>query len=126
MREQEKRIVTRPLSEHPPLLSVDMSTRREMNALRRVNAEEIAANHACALGAGIRRALAMAAFVDLRSRNAAEIAFENHRRVTATFSEPGKLNDTTVVIRRFKVRIFLFFLIWVSTAPLREGGGPIP
>jgi hypothetical protein len=94
MREREKRIVTLPLSEHLPLLAADTNTRREMNALRRVNAEEMAAYHACALGTCVRRSLAVAAFVDRRSGNATEIVFENHRRVIATFSEPGKLDDT--------------------------------
>jgi hypothetical protein len=36
------------------LLSADMSTRRDMNALRRVNVEEMAAHHAGALAAGVR------------------------------------------------------------------------
>jgi small subunit ribosomal protein S15 len=94
MREREKRIVTLPLSEHLPLLAADMNTRREMNALRPVNAEEMAAHHACALGTCVRRSLAVAAFVDLRIGNAAETASENRRKVIATFSEPGKQNDT--------------------------------
>ena len=83
-REREKRTVF----EHLPLLSADMSTRREMNALRRVNAEEMAAHHAGALAAEVRQANAMAALVDLRIANAAGIAFENRRRVIETFSEP--------------------------------------
>jgi len=90
MREREKRMVF----EHLPLLSADMSTRREMNALRRVNAEEMAAHHAGALVAGVRQANAMAALVDLRNANASGISFENHRRVIEAFSEPGKPNDT--------------------------------
>jgi len=90
MREREKRMVF----EHLPLLSADMSTRREMNALRRVNAEEMAAHHEDALAAGVGQANAMAALVDLRNANAAGVAFENRRRVVAAFSEPGKPNDT--------------------------------
>jgi small subunit ribosomal protein S15 len=90
MREREKRMVF----EHLPLLSADMSTRREMNALRRVNVEEMAAHHAGALAAGARQANAMAAMVDLRNANAAGVMFENHRRVIEAFSEPGKPNDT--------------------------------
>jgi hypothetical protein len=49
MREREKRMVF----EHLQLLSVDMITRREMNALHQVNTEEIA-HHAGALAAGVR------------------------------------------------------------------------
>jgi small subunit ribosomal protein S15 len=90
MREREKRMVF----EHLPLLSADMSTRREMNALRRVKAEEMAAHHEGALAAGVEQANVMAALVDLRNANAAGIAFENRRRVIAAFSEPGKPNDT--------------------------------
>ena len=90
MREREKRMVF----EHLPMLSADMSTRREMNALRRVNAEEMASHHAGALAVGVRQANAMAALVDLRNANAAGIAFENRCRVIETFSEPGKPNDT--------------------------------
>jgi small subunit ribosomal protein S15 len=90
MREQEKKM----LFEHLPMLSADMSTRREMNAHRRVNAEEMAVHHAGALAAGVRQANAMAALVDLRNANAAGIAFENRRRVITAFSEPGKPNDT--------------------------------
>jgi pyruvate/2-oxoglutarate dehydrogenase complex dihydrolipoamide acyltransferase (E2) component len=77
MVEREKRM----MFEHLPLLSADMSTRREMNALRRVNAEEMAAHHAGALAAGVRQANAMATLVDLRIANAAGIAFENRCRV---------------------------------------------
>jgi small subunit ribosomal protein S15 len=36
----------------------------------------------------------MAALVDVRNANAAGIVFENRRRVSAAFSEPGKLDDT--------------------------------
>jgi hypothetical protein len=75
MRSLEKKM----LFEHLPMLSADMSTRREMNALRRVNAEEMAAHHAGALAVGVRQANAMAALVDLCNANAAGIAFENHR-----------------------------------------------
>ena len=90
MREREKSMVF----EHLPLLSADMSTRREMNALRRVKAEEMAAYHEGALVAGVEQANVMAALVDLRNANAAGIAFENRRRVIEAFSEPGKPNDT--------------------------------
>jgi hypothetical protein len=71
-----------------------MSPRREMNALRRVNVEEMVAHHGGALAVGVRQVNAMAAVVDLRNANAAGIAFENRRRVIAAFSEPGKSNDT--------------------------------
>jgi hypothetical protein len=54
MREREKRMVFG----HLPLLSVDMSTRREMNTLRRVNAE-MTAHHASALVAGVTSENAM-------------------------------------------------------------------
>jgi hypothetical protein len=50
MREWEKKMVFK----HLPLLSADMSTRREMNALRRVNAEEMAAHHTGALAGSAR------------------------------------------------------------------------
>lgn len=90
MREREKSMVF----EHLPLLSADMSTRREMNALRRVKAEEMAAFHEGALVDGVEQANVMAALVDLRNANAAGIAFENRRRVVEAFSEPGKPNDT--------------------------------
>ena len=78
--------------EHLPLLLADMSSRWEMNALRRVNAEKMAAHHACALAAGVSHAKAMAALVDLHNPNAAGIAFENRRRVIEAFceSEPWK------------------------------------
>jgi len=105
MREREKRMVF----EHLPLLSADMSTRREMNALRRVNAEEMAAHHEDALAAGVGQANAMAALVDLRNANAAGVAFENRRRVVAAFSEPGKPNDTG----RTEVQGAWFFLLYI-------------
>ena len=38
------------LFEHLPLLSADRSTRQEMNALRRVNAEETAAHQCGSMG----------------------------------------------------------------------------
>ena len=115
MREQEKRMVF----EHLPLLSADMSTRREMNALRRVKAEEMAAHHEGALAAGVEQANLMAALVDLRNANAAGIAFENRRRVVAAFSEPGKPNDTgrTEVQGAYPSALFLAS---PSTAPLKE------
>jgi small subunit ribosomal protein S15 len=84
MREREKKMVF----EHLPLFSADMSTRREMNALRRVNAEEMAAHHAGGLAVSVRQANVMAAIVDMRNVNAAGITFENRRRVIAAFSEP--------------------------------------
>jgi hypothetical protein len=87
MREREKKMVF----EHLPMLSADTSTRREMNALCRVNAEEVAAHHAGALAAGVRQANVMAALVDLRNANVAGIAFENRRRVIVVFSEPGRM-----------------------------------
>ena len=101
-------MVPRPLSEHPPLLSADMSTRREMNALRLVNVEEMTVHHACVFAVGALRANAATALVNLRNVNATRIVFENHWRVIATFSEPGKLNDT----RKTKVQgaYFPFFL----------------
>ena len=115
MREREKRMVF----EHLPLLSADMSTRREMNALRRVKAEEMAAHHEGALAAGVGQANVMAALVDLRNANAAGIAFENRRRVIAAFSEPGKPNDTG----RTEVQgACFFFLASPSTASLKGGG----
>ena len=114
MREREKRMVF----EHLPLLSADMSTRREMNALRRVKAEEMAAHHEGALAAGVEQANVMAALVDLRNANAAGIAFENRRRVIAAFSEPGKPNDTG----RTEVQGACFSLLLgsLSTASLKE------
>lgn len=116
MREQEKRMVF----EHLPLLSADMSTRREMNALRRVKAEEMAAHHKGALAAGVGQANVMAALVDLRNANAAGITFENRRRVIAAFSEPGKPNNTG----RTEVQgacLSTSLLASPSTASLKEG-----
>jgi hypothetical protein len=51
----------RMVFEHLPPLSADMSTRWEINALRQVDPEEMAALHAGALAAGVRYANAMAA-----------------------------------------------------------------
>ena len=84
----------RMVFEHLPLLSADMSTRWEMNALRQVDSEEMAALHAGALAAGVRYANAMAALVDLRNADMAGIAFKNHRRVMEAFSEPEMPKDT--------------------------------
>jgi small subunit ribosomal protein S15 len=84
----------RMLFEHLPLLSADMSTRLDMNAMRNVAVEEMAAHHETELAAGVAQANAVAKVVDLRNANAAGIAFENRRRVIAAFSEPGKPNDT--------------------------------
>jgi len=71
----------------------------------------MAAYHAGALAAGFRQA------------NAAGIAFENHRGVIDTFSEPGKPNDTgrTEVLGAY----LLFFSLLCSAfgPPLGEGGG---
>jgi small subunit ribosomal protein S15 len=118
MREREKRMVF----EHLPLLSADMSTRREMNALQRVKAEEMAAHHAGALAVGVRQANAMAALVDLRNANAAGIAFENRRRVIDAFSEPGKPNDTG----RTEVQgAYLLSFFALRFVPLGEGGGTL-
>jgi hypothetical protein len=47
----------------PLLLSADMSMRPGMNALWRVNAEEMAAHHAGALTVGVRQANTMTALV---------------------------------------------------------------
>jgi small subunit ribosomal protein S15 len=90
MRERERSMVF----EHLPLLSADMSTRREMNSLRRVKAEEMAAHYEGALAVGVEQANVVATLLDLRNANAAGIAFENRRRVVEAFSEPGKPNDT--------------------------------
>jgi hypothetical protein len=49
MRKREKIFVC----EHLPLLSADINTRREMNALCRANAEEMAPHHAGALAVAI-------------------------------------------------------------------------
>jgi small subunit ribosomal protein S15 len=90
IREREQRM----LFEHLPLLSADMSTRREMHAMRSVKVEEMAAQHEKELSAGVAQANVVAKLVDLRNANAAGIAFENRRRVIAAFSEPDKPNDT--------------------------------
>ncbi|KAH9164506.1 mitochondrial ribosomal protein S15 [Lactarius sanguifluus] len=79
IREREQRM----LFAHLPLLSADMSTRREMNGLQ---GRELAA--------GVAQANAVARLVDLRNANAAGVAFENRRRVIEAFSEPGKPDDT--------------------------------
>jgi small subunit ribosomal protein S15 len=118
MREREKKMVF----EHLPLLSADMSTRREMNALRRVNVEEMAAHHGGALAVGGRQANAMAAVVDLRNANAAGIAFENRRRVIAAFSEPGKSNNTG----RTEVQGAYLPLLFTLRFNRLSWGGPIP
>jgi hypothetical protein len=119
MWEQEKRMVF----EHLPLFSVDMSTRWEMNSLRRVNVEEMAAHHDGALAAGVRQANAKATFVDLCNTNAAGIAFQNCRRVIAAFLSLG----SRIILEgwRLKARICLFSLLRVSTASLGEGVSPI-
>jgi len=90
IREREQRM----LFEHLPLLSADMSTRLDMNAMRNVAVEEMAAHHETELAAGVAQSNAVAKVVDLRNANAAGIAYENRRRVIAAFSEPGKPNDT--------------------------------
>ncbi|KAI9510751.1 mitochondrial ribosomal protein S15 [Russula earlei] len=96
IRERERRM----LFEHLPLLSADMSTRREMNAMGRGsgtaggNVEEMAAHHEAETAAGVAQASVLAKLVDLRNANAAGIAFENRRRVVEAFSEPGKPDDT--------------------------------
>jgi len=98
----------RMLFEHLPLLSADMSTRREMtnsmnwqrwgnanaNGGRKMDAESMAAFHEAELEVGVVQANAMARMVDLRNANAAGVAFENRRRVVEAFSEPAKPNDT--------------------------------
>ncbi|KAH9958983.1 hypothetical protein BC827DRAFT_536378 [Russula dissimulans] len=97
IREREREM----LFEHLPLLSADMSTRREMNASSSwmssgglKKAEEMATHHEAEMGAGVAQANVLAKLVDLRNANAAGIAFENRRRVVAAFSEPGNPNDT--------------------------------
>jgi hypothetical protein len=104
MREREKRMVFK----HLPLLSADMSTRREMNALRRVNAEEMAACHGGALAAGVTSMQADAMSIcAMRTRLGSR--FENRLRVIEASSEPGKPNDKPVG-RRSEVRVcFLYF-----------------
>jgi hypothetical protein len=67
-----------------------------MKALRRVNAEEMAAYHAVTLARGLRQTKRD----DCTCRpaqlnvNAAGIAFKNRRTPIAAFSEPRKPNDT--------------------------------
>ncbi len=90
IREREQRMVFA----HLPLLSADMSTRREMNGMQGMKVADMAAHHERQLGAGVEQANAVARLVDLRNANAAGIAFENRRRVIAAFSEPGMPNDT--------------------------------
>ncbi|KAH9035639.1 mitochondrial ribosomal protein S15 [Lactarius pseudohatsudake] len=84
----------RMLFAHLPLLSADMSTRREMNGMQGMRVEDMAAHHERELAAGVAQANAVARLVDLRNANAAGVAFENRRRVVAAFSEPGKPDDT--------------------------------
>jgi small subunit ribosomal protein S15 len=95
----------RMLFEHLPMLSADMSTRREMTMpiWQRLGAnpnakptklEDLSAYHETELAAGVVQANALAKVVDLRNANAGGIAFENRRRVIQAFSEPGKPNDT--------------------------------
>ncbi|KAH9035643.1 hypothetical protein EDB85DRAFT_1862913 [Lactarius pseudohatsudake] len=90
IREREQRM----LFAHLPLLSADMSTRREMNGMQGMRVEDMVAHHERELAAGVAQANAVARFVDLRNANAAGVAFENRRRVIAAFSEPGKPDDT--------------------------------
>jgi small subunit ribosomal protein S15 len=90
IREREQRM----LFEHLPLLSADMSTRREIHAMPSMEVEEMSVLHEKELAAGVAQANAVANLVDLRNANAAGIAFENRRRVIAAFSESGKPNDT--------------------------------
>jgi hypothetical protein len=61
MHEREKKMVF----EHLLLLSVDMSTRWEINVLHQVSAEEMAAHHAVTLAPGLQHANAMAALITL-------------------------------------------------------------
>jgi small subunit ribosomal protein S15 len=123
MREWEKKMVF----EHLPLLSVDMSTRREMNALHRVNAEEMAAHHAGALAVSVWQVNVMAAIVDLCNVNVVRIEFESCRRVIAAFSELGKLNDTgRTEVQMFKVRICLFFFSLHFNCPFWRGSRSYP
>jgi small subunit ribosomal protein S15 len=102
-------------AEHLLFLSADISIRPEMDALRRVNAEEMAAHHAATLTAGVRQANAMATLVG----EWAGIAFENRRRVIAPFSEPGKPNHTGTT--EVEGAYCLLFLLCVSSASLGEG-----
>jgi len=97
IREREREMVF----EHLPLLSADMSTRRETNTSSSwkssgglKQAEEMATHHEAEMDAGVAQANALAKLVDLRNANAAGIAFENRRRVIAAFSESGNPNDT--------------------------------
>ena len=101
IREREQRM----LFEHLPLLSADMSTRREMTMpnwqrlggganVNPTKVEEMSAYHGTELATGVAQANALAKIVDLRNANAAGVAFENRRRVIEAFSEPGKPNDT--------------------------------
>ena len=101
IRDREQRM----LFEHLPLLSADMSTRREMAMpnwqrlggganVKSTKVDEMAAYHGAELAAGVAQANALAKVVDMRNANAAGIAFENRRRVIEAFSEPGKPNDT--------------------------------
>jgi small subunit ribosomal protein S15 len=100
----------RMLFEHLPLLSADMSTRREMTSTanwqrwgnahasagagQKKDAEGMSAFHETELAVGVAQANALARVVDLRNANAAGVAFENRRRVVEAFSKPGKPNDT--------------------------------
>jgi hypothetical protein len=100
-----------------------MNTRREMNALPRVNAEEMAAHHAGALAAGVRSANAMDAPVNramkMRLGSRLSIAGGSSQRSLSLGSR------TILEGRKCKVRICLFFLPSVLTTSLEEGVCPI-
>jgi small subunit ribosomal protein S15 len=70
------------LFENLPLLSADMSTFLDVDAMRNVAVEEMAAHHENELVAGMAQANAVTKVVDLWNASAAGIAYKNRRRVT--------------------------------------------
>ena len=120
IREWEKSMV----SEHLPLLSVDMRTHREMNAPRQVKVEEMATVHEGVLVEGIEQANVMATLVDLRNANVAGIAFENRQRLVKVFSEPGKPNDTgRTEVQGACCSAFIFVFLASPSTCFSKGGG---
>ena len=75
------------LFEHLPPLTAEIGGIRKPTAWTMSLHEE-------AEKAELMKANILAKVIDLRNANAGGIAYENRRRIVATFSEPGKPGDT--------------------------------
>jgi hypothetical protein len=87
-----------------------------MNALHRVNAEEMAAHYAVALAPGLRLASATTVLVDLR--NWMQMRLASRLGIAGWSSQRSLSLESRTILegRIFKARISLFLLLYVSTA----------